>query len=210
MANAWSAILHVFFPDRAPMPDGVKYDIPREAYRGPNPKRLSKTRPDIIVVKSAPGEDDENRLRRQRRDILWVQCKAPCSDRPSQWKTLIEEAAGRIKAAHLNRMVYIIVAIGSKWTRIVFKWDPQNQQPRLQVLAHDRGSAWEIMDARIANVPIHNQSPVIQLKPGDPFDLIDTEQAFSLADAQGRQRLETFLVGIRSAHFLGSNPGYFH
>jgi hypothetical protein len=47
------------------------------------------------------------------------------------------------------------------------------------------GAVWEA-NAKFATVEIEGQSPVTQLNPGNPFDLIDTEEVFSLVDAQGR------------------------
>lgn len=123
--KAWESILSLYFPTYAATPDGVKYMIRREAYRS-LVYQPESTRPDVVVVKLSdprPNADGYNRLvrpvnsllnriersnavpRSVKRDILWVECKAPNHDSPGLWADLMLEAVERLEDAHPDRNV---------------------------------------------------------------------------------------------------------
>ncbi|KAH8769053.1 hypothetical protein F5883DRAFT_643720 [Diaporthe sp. PMI_573] len=144
--QAWEALCHKYFPESAPAQGHPYYITRRDPYRGLFPDTPSTHKPDVVVVKlSTPVQGADNLWRDSKRDVLWVECKAPCHDTPSMWKRVIEEATERLKSAHSDRNVWLIVAIGLKW--MVFYWDPMNSrthQFHMAVMMHDASSGWSV------------------------------------------------------------------
>lgn len=92
-----------------------------------------------------------------RRDILWVECKAPSHDAPNEWNAVIKEATERLAIAHPTRNVWLILATGLKW--IVLYWNPLAPplNPPLAVLKAVGNDTWDI-DGRLhlPALPGHN------------------------------------------------------
>lgn len=173
MWQAWEAICQLYFPGRATAPGGVKYLVRREAYRGLAPASTWEHKPDVIVVQlSNPTPGPDGFARSVKRDILWVECKAPSHDQPGAWSTVMTEAVGRLSSAHPNRNVWLVLATGLKW--MVFYWNPTvGQNPALSILSHDRRTLWPV-DPRVCLPPIAGQRYI------DQNMIIHTDQAHSL------------------------------
>lgn len=146
------------------------YWIRRDAYRGMLPDLLSSHKLDVVVVRlTTPQLGPDGLYREVKRDILWVECKAPCHDNPGTWKRVIEEATERLKSAHPDRNVWLIMAIGLKW--MVFYWDPRHPRTTpflMGVMMYDGSSGWTVdPDIRLPPQPPqpnNNQAPVINVQ----------------------------------------------
>jgi hypothetical protein len=77
------------------------------------------------------------------------------------WKKVIEEATERLKSAHPDRNVWLIVAIGLKW--MVFYWDPSNSRTNplpLAIMMNDSTGGWAIdPHIHLPPQPVNNQVP---------------------------------------------------
>lgn len=160
MWQAWEAICQLYFPGTAQTAGGVKYLVRREAYRGMPPGHSWEHKPDVVVVKlSSPTPGPDGFVRSVKRDILWVECKAPCHDQPGAWETVMSEAVGRLASAHPDRNVWLVLATGLKW--MVFYWNPRvGQNPPLSILSHDQRSSWPV-DQRICVAPVGGQRHIV-------------------------------------------------
>lgn len=224
--HAWLHICRVYFPDEPAVPGGPCYDIDREPYRGLPPAKPPGHVPDVVVVRctnvtAVPGAPP---VAASERDILWIECKAPCLDQPNNWTTVIGEVVERLKSAHPNRMVYVILAIGLKW--MPFIWDPtvpgqQLTNPAggpLRVLKHNRSDSWGV-DPNIYQAPLQNQRHVLTGQGGQLY--VDASQAYTLdfwtinpqtqlprylADLT---LLESCFAQIQQTAFIGGNPPEF-
>lgn len=180
--NVWVSILLVYFPPYPVVPGGNLYTVRREPYRGGTgftEDNLHELRPDIVVIQMMPPQPNPHGLD-PLRDILWVECKAPTKDTPGGWKDLMEQAGERLRSAHPQTMLYVILAIGSRW--MFFRWDPTvpGAQP-LQILAHNVNTAWT-MDAGFQYEPaVTNQNHVYTMNTiRGQTSVIDTRLAYSL------------------------------
>ncbi len=203
----------------------MKYLVRREAYRGPA-GQLSNQRPDVIVVQiTSPGGQPQPGAN-IRRDILWIECKAPCHYQPNGWNSVMSEAVGRLRSAHPTRDLFVILAVGLEW--MPFYWNPFNQQAPLQILKDNERDHWPVdQGICVANVPNHNnlQRHIVNdpRVAGGPRNTIDTTRAFSLDywTMDGRQPpqpinltslqlLEAFFAVVRAHAYLGGpNPAHF-
>lgn len=206
----------------------MRYEIDREAYRGLPPDQPWQHKPDVVVVRltnvqQQPGQ----RPTSVKRDLLWVECKAPTQNAPHGWKDVMGEAMGRLEQAHGRnanggpRKVYFVLAIGMFW--MPFVYDPtlpqgSNQTP-LNILKADGQNTW----------PVHEDVYPINLGPGATPHIIaapngslfvDTRRAYSLdywtLDQQGAvlhlnelQLLELFITAVQNAQYTGVNPPSF-
>ncbi|AEO60427.1 hypothetical protein MYCTH_2309625 [Thermothelomyces thermophilus ATCC 42464] len=212
--HAWEKIPRPYFPERGATATAPRYSIEREAYRG-SARDPPEHKPDVIVVRihnvqQAAGQ----RPTAIERDILWIECKAPTHLKPHGWHNVLGEAVTRLNAAHPDREVFLILAIGMKW--MPFMWDPFNPFPRGQGLKmlKDNGQPWDDeIDGRIRPVNMPNQRHV-------NGRIIDTTRAFTLnywdADANGNiihlaelQLLEALFNNIQGRIFNGANPANF-
>ncbi|KAK3296511.1 uncharacterized protein B0H64DRAFT_398438 [Chaetomium fimeti] len=176
--HAWLQLLFIYFPPYAT--NGRLYGVRKEAYRGEIGPTTSAPgrRANVIVVQMAPvptpaanpqGLPDPN-VSDPTRDILWVHCKAPCEDTPGGWKELMEQAGTQVNAAHPNRMLYVILAIGLKW--MFFKWDPLTTPGApLQVRAHHHDDVtWTLR-------PQYQYEPAVAGQSLGQMDIVDTSLA---------------------------------
>lgn len=146
----------MYFPQTARVAGGVKYLVRREAHRELPPAAASTHRPDVAVVEiGTPQPGPDWLLRSKKRDILWVECKAPDADQPRVWRDVLNEAAERLSHAHPDRNVWLIVASGLEW--MVFYWDPNalRAQP-LQIKSANGQELWSL-DPRINVAPVAGQ-----------------------------------------------------
>ncbi|KAH8747450.1 hypothetical protein F5883DRAFT_396677, partial [Diaporthe sp. PMI_573] len=120
--HAWHDIIRTYFPARQTAQATV-YHVITQAYRGLPPHLNQRAKPDVITVKV-------NRILPGlvtalcKRDIFWVECKAPSKDQPNEWSTVMNEAVSRLEIAHSGRALYIILNVGLEW--LPFYWDPNN------------------------------------------------------------------------------------
>jgi hypothetical protein len=213
--HAWGEICALYFPKIATPPNGPRWSIDREAYRG-FAQNVSHTKPDLIAVKLVPAPQQINPLPSFRsRDYVWIECKPASEDSPSGWKNVLSEAIGRLEVAHPNRAVYLVIAVGSKC--MFFLWDPSgNQQPQHFLRNSNTGEDWMI-DARISSVidgPWFDRNTG-RIRP----ELAMTLDCFSEEIVNGRRVLrnrvylstiEQVLVGIQNSVLIqGFNPLHF-
>ena len=103
-------------------------------------------KPDVVVVElTTPQPGADGLLRSSKRDVLWVECKAPKHDNPAMWRTVIDEGTQRLKSAHPDRNVWLIVAIGLKW--MLFYWDPTNAATNpfpMAIMMYDNTGGWTV------------------------------------------------------------------
>ncbi|KAK4139233.1 uncharacterized protein C8A04DRAFT_16051, partial [Dichotomopilus funicola] len=141
------------------------------------------------------------RSERVKRDVLWVKCRPAGDDTSRGWKELMEEAVNRLRVAHPQRNVYLILAVGTRW--MVFEWAPVGSHgiyghgdghghgeggKQLHIRAGSDGDG----DSDTAGWPVH---PYIRPVPGlgevpylassldsdgGMLDQIDTAMAYSL------------------------------
>ncbi|KAK3996579.1 hypothetical protein QBC44DRAFT_231736 [Cladorrhinum sp. PSN332] len=155
--QAWLQIPSAYFPSElpAPLPGQPQVDLYHVAcqpYRG-RTNNPSEKKPDVVVVLfdnilNAPG-----RRQFSRRDLLWIECKAPGSTAPNKWNSVLGEAVLRLQVFHPDRQVFLILAIGTEW--LPFLWDPVTlPQVPLQMLQSNQrtGLTWTI-DHRIRPFP---------------------------------------------------------
>ncbi|KAK3936153.1 hypothetical protein QBC46DRAFT_322079 [Diplogelasinospora grovesii] len=217
--HAWEAIPRPYFPDRPP-PGGIaRYAIQREAYRGLPPSDPQAHKPDVIVVRMQNRQQQPGMpVRADERDVLWIECKAPCQDKPHGWNEVLNEAVGRLTSAHPQRKVFLILAVGMKW--MPFLWDPQAQPSALNVVMANRTDSWPV-DQRIhlidaATLP-GGQRHAFQ-SGGNWF--VDTRCAYTLnywamgqngqpAFAADMTLLENLFAAIQAAVYNGWNPAEF-
>ena len=153
------------------------------AYRGLPPEDPYSQRPDIVVIRV---QNIQQQLgmppAASGRDILWVECKAPCHDIPTRWKDVIVEAADRLSVAYPVRRVYLILAIGLKW--MPFLWDPvaptlNPARSPLHILKDNQE------ETRVVDHRIHMISPVDlpgqrHVFPRNGAWIVDARLAYSL------------------------------
>ncbi|KAH6839575.1 hypothetical protein B0I37DRAFT_237267 [Chaetomium sp. MPI-CAGE-AT-0009] len=227
--HAWLSLLPIYFPPYEM--NGRVYGIRREAYRGglPPSNSLSQHKPDVVVIQMAPSPANpqgfsfpDPNVPDPARDILWVECKAPSEDTPGGWKDLMEQAGNRLHAAHPNRMLYVILAVGLKW--VFFKWDPFTQGSPLQVRGHHPNVAWTMRTQYQYEPAVAGQSHVVTVNTAyGQTDMLDTTRAYSLdfftRDPQypqqplhlfAMQLLERCLRHVQNTNFPGDNPTIFH
>lgn len=171
---SWKAICSLYFPQDARIAGGVKYLVRREAHPELPLTALSAHKPGVVVLELArPQPGPDGLLRARKRDILWVECKAPARDQGGVWKAVLNEATERLSQAYSTRSIWLIVASGFEW--MVFYWDPSavRAQP-LQVQSADGQVLWTL-DSRINVAPVAGQRHID--KDGIT---IHTEQANSL------------------------------
>ncbi|KAK4095893.1 hypothetical protein N658DRAFT_502184 [Parathielavia hyrcaniae] len=219
--QVWSRLLERYFPaDPGPQGQGV-YTVDREPYRGP-PGAVSTVRPDHVVLRLLravnPPPPAPQVPQIHRRDILWVECKAPNHDTPGQWNLLITEAAGRLREAHPTRNLFLITAVGLKW--MFFKWDPANVNP-LQVLAHNVNQAWTIPCQELCFDPtLLGQRHVVQNNATGALDTVDTRRAYTLdCVTLGQNNMPVHgqdlilavncFAHVQNTAFPGYNPAHF-
>ncbi|KAK4151826.1 hypothetical protein C8A00DRAFT_16796 [Chaetomidium leptoderma] len=108
------------------------------------------------------------------------ECKAPAEHAPAGWNRLMSQTAGRLRAAHPNRMLFAILAVGLEW--MISQRNPQNQQSPLLVLAHNQAEVWPVDPYRETCVaPIAGQVPLLRsITPNGQHEIIDTYAAYSL------------------------------
>ncbi|KAK4221289.1 hypothetical protein QBC38DRAFT_461643 [Podospora fimiseda] len=111
-------------------------NIPSDDYFPKRPCTESK-------AKATPQPGVVAGTNQMKRDILWIECKAPILNFPAGWHDALTEATDRLAGAHPNRMLYLILAIGAQW--LPFVWDPTTPPlpaaQRLTFLNHD-GTTW--------------------------------------------------------------------
>lgn len=226
--RAWEHILDVYFPRRAAQPGGMRYEIDREAYRGAPPNSTWQHKPDVIVVRisnvtAQPGQ----RLTAVKRDLLWVECKAPILSTPYDWKQVMNEALGRLEQAHGRnapggpRRVFFILATGMYWMHFLYDptRGPANSNPTpLSVLTADQQGLWPVNDD-VYPVPGLASRHIVQASNGGL--IIDTSRAHTLdywsLDSSGQnirhmadlQLVESFLALVQTTPYNGSNPADF-
>ncbi|KAK3937052.1 hypothetical protein QBC46DRAFT_268412, partial [Diplogelasinospora grovesii] len=134
--------------------------------------------------------------RAEERDVLWIECKAPTRDRPGAWKDAIDEVVGRLAAAHPDRMVFLIIAVGLKW--MPFVWNPElnialataQQQGQAQLAANLQAQVDQVSPLRVV---MSNRQEVWDLDPRlhmiDPTTLL--HQRHVLRNAQGELFIDT-------------------
>ncbi|KAK0726646.1 hypothetical protein B0T21DRAFT_385832 [Apiosordaria backusii] len=159
--QAWLAIPRRYFPDEPPAPVGPGphscYSIEAQPYRGA--ARPQDKKPDVVVIKFMNVVRVQGQTQFERRDVLWIECKAPKKVVPNGWHTVLQEATERLIQAHSDRQVFLILAVGLYW--MPFMWDPVNfghQGQHLQML-QDNGQPWPDengvpdIDPRIRPIP---------------------------------------------------------
>jgi hypothetical protein len=172
--HAWGEICDLYFPKVASGPDAVLWSVLREAYRGVAPVSPSSIKSDVVLVRIVGHcpSFPEPFMHRERRDYLWVECKAASHDRPPGWKELISGAFIRLHTAHPFRTIFVVFAIG--WKYIVLVWAPlaNASRPRLWIQSTTSNSRWSL-DPRLSVSlpgPYHDQAT----------GQIITEHAFTL------------------------------
>lgn len=211
--HAWHAICLLYFPETTNDPTGPIWSTVREAYRGPS-GAPSTYRPDILTIKMMLAGQTGALL---KRDVLWIECKAPDKDAPFEWKDVIRETVERLESAHPNRELFVVLAIGLKW--MYFAWDPQNavgRTPQLFMRRHSgRGAPW-IIDPRIK---AFHDAPWVDTRTGEvrpsnamSLDFWSTTRVgreSRVSNWQGLELLEQFLHVVRSSTLTGVNPAHF-
>lgn len=214
--TAWEAICQLYFPHAATTAGGVKYLVRREAYRGMAPASTWQHKPDVVVVRlTAPTLGADGLSRSVRRDILWVECKAPKHDQPNRWDEVMKEATERLSVAHPNRNVWLILATGLKW--MVFYWDPNSppQNPPLQIISHNQQMRWAV-DRRIHVAPIQGQRHILQ-NGIIRTDLANTLDFWTQTQVPGQppqpanfqscmQFLENIILAVQTGNYNAANP----
>jgi len=71
-------------------------------------------------VKQLPGQ--EYPAASVERDILWVRCLKAGHAKEQNWDEELVRLAIKLRLAHRNRRVYVVLAFGLRW--IPFLWDP--------------------------------------------------------------------------------------
>ncbi|KAL2146790.1 hypothetical protein VTI28DRAFT_2271 [Corynascus sepedonium] len=204
------------------------FSVESQAYRGPvgGPSTI---KPDLLVIKllravnpaSAPGNPQSQFPQASQissRDILWVECKPPCDDTPSGWKDVISEAADRLRSAHPNRVVFLIVAVGLKW--MFFKWDPTNPLP-LRVQGHNQAVRWQIPHSQLCyDQSIAGQRHVAWNNATSTYDTVLPRLAYTLdfwSPGQNNQPqhghdlhlLVRCFQHVQDSQLQGANPSHF-
>jgi hypothetical protein len=213
--HAWGEICAQYFPKLAATPNGQRWAIDREAYRGFTPSNPPEVKPDLIAIKLTPTQTPPGQMTQYHsRDFLWIECKAAILNRPSGWKGLLAESAMRLSIAHSNRTVFLIIAIG--WRCMYFVWDPtgaiQGQQ-MLFIRSSNGATTWYI-DARIKAVHATTWvNPVSgEISPAHSMEL----ECWTIVAGQNVLRnrnslgmIEQFLVGIQNIALQGLDPAVF-
>lgn len=227
--HAWSHILGVYFPTRAPagQPAGMRYEIDREAYRGLPPVGGFQHKPDVVVVRISNVQQAQagQRPTSVKRDLLWVECKAPDHSAPNGWKNVMEEALVRLEHAHGRnasggpRRVFFVLAIGMFWMPFLYDpTQPANSNPTpLHILKAD-GNVWTVHSDVYAVPGLAGATHIFAAQNGAL--LVDTRRAYCLdywsIDQQQNVRyaaelqlLETFLLNVQATPVAGVNPPSF-
>lgn len=217
--HAWPPILDLYFHENAVAPNGDRYCVDRESYRGLPPVEPETKRPDIIAIKLSSIQHTPNMPPTSvDRDVLWIECKAPDMQPPNNWQKVMSEIIERLSIAHPDRKVYFILAVGLKW--MPFVWDP----PRVgQALVNPQGGPVRIRKANNSTWPPCHHVYAIPM-PGqrhvDAQLCVDTSRAFTL-DCWSRnqdgtrkydselQFLESIFAHLQAVAFPGANPPEF-
>ncbi|KAG8169390.1 hypothetical protein KVR01_000135 [Diaporthe batatas] len=203
--HAWQDILRVYFPaeynpNQLATGRATMYHVLVQAYRGLPADENHLKKPDAVTVQvdhvvqaGALGGYDEF-----KRDVLWVECKAPSKDKPGEWNVVMREAVARLHVAHNTRRLYIILNVGLEW--LPFYWDPINPGNALTIKASAGHQDFPV-DPRIrptpnfptghigANGVIHTNLA----KTLDCFTTTTTPQGTFLAYQNDLNDLEAFL-----------------
>lgn len=174
------------------------------------PGRSWEHKPDVVVVKlSSPTPGADGFARSIKRDILWVECKAPCYDQPGAWETVMSEAVDRLASAHPNRNVWLILATGMKW--MVFYWNPMvGQNPPLAIISHDGRTAWPV-DPRICIAPVggqrHITNGIIHTDLANTINFTNLDQNNVPTNMNScLLLLENIITTIQTSNYNSANP----
>ncbi|OAX80045.1 hypothetical protein ACJ72_05626 [Emergomyces africanus] len=210
--HVWNAILRVYFPSIATAPNGQRWTVLLEPYRGPL-HNLPIHRPDILVVRLQHRQVTSG-INVVGRDFIWVECKPPSHDRPSGWKNVLVEAVGRLQDAHPTRVVPVIVAVGRRM--MFFSWDPISTNNAVQLSirsGHPHTLVWPL-DRRLRpwTGPWVNQATGrIDLSRALEIDCLTTEIVNGqtvLTRRADLAQIELILVTIRNMTLQGTNSAY--
>ncbi|KAH6630788.1 hypothetical protein B0J18DRAFT_488543 [Chaetomium sp. MPI-SDFR-AT-0129] len=94
--------------------------------RAPEDATIVVVQTTTTVAAAAAAAAAEPRSERVKRDILWVKCRVAGDGTPAGWRDALEEAVGRLRVAHPQRNVHLILAVGIRW--MVFEWVPEKSQ----------------------------------------------------------------------------------
>ncbi|PSK58638.1 hypothetical protein B9Z65_6653 [Elsinoe australis] len=182
--HAWASICNHYFP--ATTNSGTCYNVERQAYRGPkrpDDKTYTDNRPNVVVSKVSDIQKAPNRgyFIARERDCLWVECRSPSARiTPASWKALVKDVAEKLRLCHPKRMLYVILAIKTRW--LIFQWDPSRaKQPPLRMWQAEPGEYWELPDSRLRR-PMFNSSAsdAAYFKKKEEKWYIDTNKAGTL------------------------------
>ncbi|KAH8756336.1 hypothetical protein F5883DRAFT_468673, partial [Diaporthe sp. PMI_573] len=161
--HAWAAILRTYFldydpaqlqPGQVPPNQSTFYDVIVQPYRGIPLDDNWKTRPDVVTVRIHQAiQLQGGQVTEVNRDLIWVECKAPSKDQPSEWKKVMNEAVKRLDMAHPTRPLFLILNVGLKW--LIFYWNPTNPAvagQHLRIINAAGTEAWDV-DPRIHAPP---------------------------------------------------------
>lgn len=199
----------------------TKYSVLEHPFRG-LPLSSTETQISDVVVLQMTHTNQAGGTKSTKRDVLWVECKAPSKDQPYQWNNVMEEAVARLNVAHPTRSLFLILNVGLEW--IMFYWDPINPAPAGQHLRLVDASGrhhWDV-DPRMRLV----QAAGIQYTVGeDPItngviypDRAKTIDCITTDVSNGQPVLkyqndliflEQCLVHISGANFVGNNDPSF-
>lgn len=195
---------------------GPFWSVRRETYRGLPPARLSAVRPDVTTIRVTQAQPTQGPPQYQKRDYLWVECKAAKLDVPHGWRTVLDESVDRLSVAHPNQPVFLVIGVGYKcmW----FVWDPLNQgpaQPQLYIQRANKTGTW-LIDARIK---AFQPTAWANLTTGELVCENATElECWTTVQVGGQNilqninnltMLERFLISVRSTVLPGLNPPAF-
>jgi len=210
MCHMWGAIVAQYYGSVAVNQNAPRWNVMREAYRGLMPINPSQRKPDVAVVAHFTVPPAGHIFNLQHRDSLWVECKAPNKDTPSEWKNLVNEAVVRLNNSHPTRQLFLIFAIGIK--AMVFLWDPVTPAVpgAVGLFIRGHGHIWAL-DRRI--LPI-NASQWCNVATGE----VDPSQALvldcwtrtpggALRNWHMLRWLHRFLRGSSQIVLPGMNPG---
>lgn len=195
---AWEHILSTHFPRVAPIVNHTTFMVIREAHRGPAPAP-ARHRVDGVV--------QQLRLTGRKRDIVWVECKAASHDTPAGWKTLMAEAALRLRSAHPARFVYFVAAIGAK--AMLFHWDPNNAQGRqaLWIQGARAADRWDLAIEFVSGGQRRWVNPVNRVMPDQALELcLGPAVRWAPLNWADIQIANDFLEGARRTFLTGLNP----
>lgn len=202
---------------QAPQPSqGTYYDVIVQPYEGIPTAVSWRHTPDVATVRvnhviQVPA------VTRHKRDILWVECKAPSEDQPSDWRDVMREAVTRLSVIHPTTELFFILNVGMEW--MVFYWDPTNPLPagqELTITSHAASMTWT-MDPRVRpppNIPsdhITNRSiATTRAKTLDCFTLAqNADNQMVFAHQADLDFLEQIIITVANHHYTGQNDPFF-